>query len=307
MARTLPIITALIFWLTPTLFLPAQESDDLNDDKQSDKVAAAKQPEDEKIEWLQKSIEANEIDLRPIQAEHSKSTAKIYEKSNNARQLISMIEKKSTPEGLESIRAEIRSLTSRLDLLHKAEEIISDMDESARPEAIKEAKQAIDEVQDEIGTISKEYGARIAKVMGDYNHLNNGFAAAFNPLFSASRTSDGVEYKLDRVSANFSNCHISAYYKSANREETVSVTFTYVGIPKYRVRTVGKLNGQFDIVSKSNQSIQCRVKEKFTVSVRNSKPSTVADLEKALPELIDLDELVKVIDQVNFPKVRTND
>ena len=291
----------------------AQPAMGVQDSPMAEKTESGQEDQDEQIteigkkltdEQLKKVVDSVEKarsvfydEIKPIQDRMNTETKRVYDQMNEQRQLISQL-KSANDKSLERIRREIDQLTSRLDLLLKVEEILTDMDDDAVEKAIEKANEKVEELNSERSEIQKPLSEELSDVHRAYAEDHGDFGNTLKPLFKNQLEGKFSDYKIKFIGGAFSNGQVNLSFE--HDRKTVSMAMIFVGTERYKKSLEKKevFNDRYRILSESDRNLYM-----YTDGVRFSVTShrtnfKVDELKEFFKAAIDQPKMNQLLDSL---------
>lgn len=257
--------------------------------------------EEEQIELIEDSIRVQTQEIAPLQKEHGKASAEIHRTASESQQLIRML-KEEKPDKLKRIRDEIENTSRRLALLERAEEILSDMDESAPAEAITELETAIEESKEEARKLQKPFSDRIAEIHRNYNAMNEEFGEAFDNFFLDAKGDFEVLTKKQTY-GNYAVASLGASWTSDKGKHRVSINLNLQhDANRWKPRDPKLFLDKYPIYHDRNNNFSFLIADRLRVNAHahGSNKGKQLDVKEFVIEHLDIEGLEKVLEKVEF-------
>ena len=242
------------------------------------KIEAGKPLTDEQLKeivgWVEKARTVYYDEVKPVQDRLNTESQRIYDESNAHRQLLSRL-KRIEDDSLERTRREIDQLTSRLDVLLKFEEVLTDMDDDAVEKATKKAEEKIKELSTARSEVQRPLNEEMADVHRAYAEDHRPFGDSLKPLFIQEIKGKFSDYKFEHIGGAFSNGQATLSYEKDRKVISISLIFVNGDQSEKYLKGKELLNERYRIINESNRSMYL-----YTQGVRINLSSSRADLKK---------------------------
>lgn len=230
-------------------------------------------------------------EFEPLREEITNVTQPIHHKIAAENQLIAKL-RSADDKTLQKVRDEIKSLVRRVELLERAESVLSDMDPGAIEKAIKVCEANSKELKEQVSARAKPLNAELSGLHREYQDRSTQLKEQMSAVFRPEGIQEAeVVKKHSNASFVMGTYHCQFVQKNDEKKGfTFGLEINSKQIPN---NVTEKFDGKFPILNSSDRQLRIRVND-VLLKLSAVGPSSKKELAKAMRDLIDLDAVAQM-------------